>query len=124
MLAVPHTLAIADGDHPVVGRALQVLLEGAGYKVRSLAHPLDGNLGQLLEGVHLLLLPPSLSSKARGALLDSIAETPELAALPIVALTPHGAEAAHGAGGLVGDLPWPSRIEALVEHIQAVLSNH
>ena len=48
MLDVPPTLAIVDGD-PVTGRALRVLLEGAGYKVRYLAQPFDGHLGKLLE---------------------------------------------------------------------------
>ncbi len=124
MLAVPPTLAIVDGD-PVAGRALKALLEGAGYKVRSLAHPFKGHPGQLLEGVRLLLLPPTLGSEARAALVGSIAEIPEQIALPIIALTSSSCsdEAAHSADGLLAGylLPWPSRIEALVERIEAAL---
>ena len=121
MLAVPPTLAIVDGD-PVAGRALKALLEGAGYKVRSLAHPFKGHPGQLLEGVRLLLLPPTLGSEARAALVGSIAEIPEQIALPIIALTTSCSdEAAHSADGPAGYLPWPSRIEALVERIEAAL---
>ena len=121
MLAVPPPLAIVDGD-PVAGRALKALLQGAGYKVRSLAHPFKRHPGQLLEGVRLLLLPRTLSTEARAALLDSIAQIPELATLPILALTSYGEAAPHEADGLAGYVPWPSGIAALVEHIQAALS--
>ena len=76
MLTVsPTTVAIVDGNNPVTGRALQVLLEGAGYEVRSLAQPVDGDLGELLEGVRLLLLPHTLGPEARDALVNSIADT-------------------------------------------------
>ena len=117
------TLAIVDGDG-VTGRALWVLLEGAGYKVRYLAQPFDGHLGELLEDVKLLLLPHTLGSEARDAWVDSIAEIPQLASLPIVALTSYGDEPTHGgAHGLAGHVPWPSSIGVLVERIEAVLSN-
>ena len=121
MLAVLPTLAIVDCD-PVAGRALKQLLEGARYNVRSLDHPFDGHLGELLEGVRLLLLPRTLSTEARAALLDSIARIPELATLPILALTSYGEAAPHGADGLAGYVPWPSGIAALVGHIEAALS--
>jgi DNA-binding response OmpR family regulator len=121
MLSVsPTTVAIVDGNNLVTGRALQVLLEGAGYEVRSLAQPVDGDLGELLEGVRLLLLPHTLGPEARGALVSSIAEIPELVGLPIVALTSYGDEAAYG-DGLAGYVPWPAGIEALVERIEAAL---
>ena len=123
MLDVPPTLAIVDGD-PVTARALRVLLEGAGYKVRYLAQPFDGHLGNLLEDVNLLLLPHTLGPKARDAWVGSIAEIPELVALPIVALTPYGDEPTHGgAHGLAGHVPWPSSIGVLVQRIEAVLSD-
>lgn len=121
MLTVsPTTVAVVDGNNPVTGRALQVLLEGAGYKVRSLAQPVDGDLGELLEGVRLLLLPHTLGSEDRDALVNSIAEIPALEALPIIALTSYGDEPAHG-DGLAGYVPWPAGIEALVERIEAAL---
>jgi DNA-binding response OmpR family regulator len=123
MLDVPPTLAIVDGD-PVTGRALRVLLEGAGYKVHYMAQPIDGHLRELLEDAELLLLPHTLGPKARDAWVDSIAEIPELASLPIVALTSYGDEPTHGgAHGLAGHVPWPSSIGVLMEHIEAVLSD-
>jgi hypothetical protein len=74
--------------------------------------------------IKLLLLPHTLGPKAREAWVERIAEIPELASLPGVALTSYGDEPTHGgAHGLAGHLPWPSSIGVLVERIEAVLSN-
>ena len=98
-----------------------MLLEGAGYNVRTLAHPFDGHLGQLLEGVQLLLLPRTFGPEAMSAWVDRIAEIPELDALLILALTSYG-DAAPRIDGLAAYVPWPSRIAALLEHIVAASS--
>jgi hypothetical protein len=119
LIPAPTTLALVDGD-PVVGRALKVLLQGAGYNVRSLGYPFGGDLGALLGGARLLLLPPSLTSEAREALLGDIKVITALASLPTVALM--GAlDKASQSDVLSAYVPWPCRIEALVQQIEAAL---
>ncbi len=118
---VPTTLAIVEG-HPAVGQALTLLLEGAGYKIRSLAYPFDGHPQELLEGVQLLLLPPTFSSEDRAKLLGDIEAIPALAKLPIVALMADSdGAAAPRSARLANYVPWPVRIAVLVEHIEAAL---
>ena len=121
-MIAPTTLALVDGD-PVAGRALKVLLQGAGYNVRSLGHPFDGDLGGLLGGARLLLLPPARTSEAREALVGEIKASPALASLPIVALM--GAlDETPQSDGLAAYVPWPCRLEALTRHIEATLLHH
>lgn len=119
LMAAPATLTVVDGN-PVVGRALAVLLERAGYEVRSLAHPFDGHPGEVLEETELLLLPPTLGREAREGLVNNLKGVPALARLPVVALMAAGDEAPLQ-DGVAAYVSWPSRIEALVEHIEAAL---
>jgi hypothetical protein len=120
-MPAPTTLAVVDGN-PVAARALKLLLEGAGYEIRSLTYPFNGNLGEALAGAGLLLLPPALGADASATLLASIGAIPALVTLPVVALVAPGDEPPRSAG-LAGHLPWPCRIEVLVRHIEAVFDN-
>jgi hypothetical protein len=113
-------LAIVGGD-PSIGRALKLLLRGIGYDVRFLLHTVDEHLGELLDGVHLVLLAPALDPGAREALLSGIRSTPGLAGLPVVALVPDLDEAPRG-DGLVAYIPWPCRTLELSREIEDVLS--
>jgi hypothetical protein len=121
-MPAPTTLALVDGD-PIVGRALKVLLQGAGYNVRSLRYPFEGDPGELLGGARLLLLPPALTSEVREALVADIKAIPALASLPMVALM--GAlDEAPQSDGLATYVPWPCRTEALTRHIEVALLHH
>ena len=119
-MTAPSTLAIVDGN-PVVARALKLLLQGAGYDVRSLEYPFEGDLGELLGGVRLLLLPPTLGAEVREALVGDIKAVPALAALPILALMASFDEAPQR-DGLAGYIPWPCGIEELARRIGGALT--
>jgi CheY-like chemotaxis protein len=119
-MTAPSTLAIVDGN-PVVARALKLLLQGAGYDVRSLEYPFEGDLGEELGGVRLLLLPPTLSAEVREALVGDIKAVPALAALPILALMASFDEAPQR-DGLAGYIPWPCGIEELARRIGGALT--
>jgi hypothetical protein len=113
-------LAILGGD-PSIGRALKLLLRGIGYDVRFLPHTVDEELGELLDGVHLVVLAPALEPRARETLLGGIRSTPGLTTLPVVALMPDLDEAPRG-DGLAACIPWPCRTVELSREIEDVLS--
>jgi hypothetical protein len=115
----PTTVTILGGDPSIVG-ALGLLLQGVGYDVRFLTHPVNGNLGELLSGVRLVLLGPTPDPGERANSLSVIKRTPSLAALPVVALISDLEEAPQG-DGLAAYVPWPCRTSELVEQIEAVL---
>src|SRR5215208_7170980 len=68
LVTVPTTIAILGGNS-VAGRALEVLLQGVGYDTRLIEDPPERSPEQLLEGVRLLLLAPTLSAESRETLL-------------------------------------------------------
>ena len=115
----PITMTILGGDPSTVG-ALSLLLEGVGYDVRLLTYPVDGDLGELLSGVRLVLLGPTPDAGERAGSLGAIRGTPGLAALPVVALIT-GLEEVPQGDGLSAYVPWPCRTSELVEQIEAVL---
>ena len=119
----PHqaaTVAVLGGNS-IVGRALELLLRGAGYDVRLLGQPDEGELGGLLEGANLLLLAPMLDSETRKEITDEIVATISLAALPVLALMTSPAEHPHE-GGRAQQVPWPCRTAELSREIEAALA--
>jgi hypothetical protein len=110
------TVAVLSGN-PLAGRALELLLEGAGYEVVLLEEP-EALLGveDLLAGVDVLLLGRGLSEGRREYFLKAIASTLETAAIPVLSMSP-GPEGAPAKEDLV--VPWPSRIEDLAREIEA-----
>jgi hypothetical protein len=110
------TVAVLSGN-PLAGRALELLLEGAGYEVVLLEEP-EALLGveDLLAGVDVLLLGRGLSEGRREYFLKAIASTLETAAIPVLSLSP-GPEGAPAKEDRV--VPWPSRIEDLSREIEA-----
>jgi hypothetical protein len=113
-------LAVLGGD-PSIGRALELLLGGVGYDVCFLPHTVGEDLGELLDGVHLVLLAPALGPDAREALLSGVRRTPNLATLPVAALMSDLDEAPRG-DGLAAYIPWPCRTAELSREIEDVLS--
>ena len=109
------TVAILSGD-PLVGRALELLLEGAGYEV-GLLEELDAfRVEDLLQGVDVLLLDRGLSDGRREDFLGALAGTLETATIPVLSLSP-GAEGTPAQKDRV--VPWPCRMEDLVREIEA-----
>ena len=109
------TVAILSGD-PLVGRALELLLKGAGYDVRLLEEPDASRVEDLLHGTDVLLLDRGLTSGRREDFLGALASTLETATIPVLSLSP-GSEGASAEEDRV--VPWPCKIEDLVREIEA-----
>ena len=124
------TLAIC-GD-PVTGRALTLLLQGSGYKVRFLLATALGE-PQALKDVWLLVLTPTpeLSTEYRNALLTSLKETLKKGAkMSVLELaTPREESQEQEREEETWDeswytVPWPCRTKVLQRWIEAARSRH
>ena len=102
----------------MAGRALEALLQGVGYDTRLIEDPPESNPEELLEGVGLLLLAPTLSSESRDVLLADMGGTLAAADIPVLTLST-GLKEALGDGRSY--IPWPCRIEDLTKKIDATL---
>ncbi len=102
----------------MAGRALEALLQGVGYDTRLIEDPPEGMPEQLLEGVRLLLLAPTLSAESRETLLAEMGSTLDAANIPVLALSTSLKEAPGDGPVLV---PWPCRLEDLTKKIEAAL---
>ena len=105
------------GDDPLTSRVLGVLLEGAGYEVRTMeAAAVLENPSASLSGVDLVLCTPLLGRKHKEELLGAMKGTPQTAAIPLLRLsTEPKAERTDSV------LPWPWSTEALVGAIEQAL---
>lgn len=114
---IPNTVAILARD-AVAGQALELLLQSAGYDTRLLVEPTIDESGELLNGVRLLLLAPTLSARYRDAFLKNMRSTPATAKIPVLKLVtaPDGAQVEQN-----GHVLWPCRLEDLKEKIEAAL---
>lgn len=109
------TVAILSGD-PLIGRALELLLRGAGYEVRLLEEPDATKVAGLLGDVDVLLLDRGLSNGRRESFLGALASTLETATIPVLSLAPASE------GTLAEEdrvVPWPCKIEDLAREIEA-----
>src|SRR5687768_10829347 len=86
VVTVPTTIAILGGNS-VAGRALEALLQGVGYDTRLIEDPPERPPEQLLEGVRLLLLAPTLSGESRETLLTEMGSTLDAANVPVLTLS-------------------------------------
>ncbi len=102
----------------MAGRALEALLQGVGYDTRLIEDPPESTPEQLLEGVRLLLLAPTLSAESREALLAEMGSTLDAANIPVLTLSTTIKEAL-GDGPV--SIPWPCRLEDLTRKIEAAL---
>ena len=112
------TVAILSGD-PLVGRALELLLQGAGYEVRLLEEPDASRVEDLLGGIDVLILDRGLTNGRREGFLGAMAGTLETATVPVLSLSP-GSEGSEGPSAEEDRVvPWPCKIEDLVREIEA-----
>ena len=102
----------------MAGRALEVLLQGVGYDTRLVEDPPERPAEQLLEGVRLLLLAPTLSAESRETLLAEMGSSLDAANIPVLTLSTTLKEAP-GDGPVF--IPWPCRLEDLTKMIEAAL---
>jgi hypothetical protein len=115
------TIAILGSD-TVVGRTLSVLLEGHGYQITPLDSYPTGVVDELLEGAHLLLLPPRVDEGVREAFVGAMGKsTPQKAHMPVIALSTTTATEENLPKEGVISVPWPCETKVLVDHIEAAL---
>jgi len=117
LVTAPTRIAILGGIS-VSGRALEALLQGVGYDTRLIEDPPERPPEQILEGVRLLLLAPTLSAESRENLLEEMGSTLEAANIPVLTLSTSLKEALAGGPAFI---PWPCRLENLTKRIEAVL---
>jgi len=117
LVTVLTTIAILRGNS-VAGRALEALLQGVGYDTRLIEDPPERSPEQLLEGVRLLLLAPTLSAESRETLLAEMGNTLAAANLPVLTLSTSLKEALAGGPAFI---PWPCRLEDLTKKIEVAL---
>ena len=102
----------------MVGRSLEVLLQGAGYGTRIIEEPTPGNPHELLEGIRLVLVVPTPSTESRERFLASIEGKSGRAAIPVLTLSMVLNKVLSDPTGRV---PWPCRLEDLKNEIEAAL---
>ena len=102
----------------MAGRALEALLQGVGYDTRLIEDPPERSPEEILEGVRLLLLAPTLSAESRETLLAEMDDPLEAANIPVLTLSTTLKEAL-GDGPVF--IPWPCRLEDLTKRIEAAL---
>ena len=105
------------GRDRVIGQALELLLRGADYDARFLGDPVIDKLAELLDGVQILLLGPTLNAERRENLFDGLRSEPETAIIPVLELTTTADVMRNGHRHVM----WPCRTEELVQHIKEVL---
>jgi hypothetical protein len=108
------TVAIVGGS-AVVGQALELLLQGLGYRARYEPAPPAEAPAPPLADTQLVVLAPGLSPSRREA---ALARVPRhgVEGIPVLELT---ADVRTGASGLY--VRWPCRAEALARAIDAAL---
>src|ERR687898_415211 len=117
LVTVATTIAILGGNS-VAGRALEALLQDVGYDTRLIEDPPERPPEQLLEGVRLLLLAPTLSAESRETLLADMGSTLDAANIPVLTLSTSLKEALAEGPSFI---PWPCRLEDLTKKIEAAL---
>lgn len=114
----PIKVAILGGD-PVVGRTLELVLEGAGYDVRFLNGSLIDYPAELPEEVRIVLLAPGLHSEGREKFLDRIGRNGTGSTMiPVLELVTPSDRALAGRPSAVR---WPCRAKDLKQQIEAAL---
>jgi hypothetical protein len=118
-MPVAHTKVAIVGGDPVVGEALEVMLQAAGYRTRFVPESvMDELLGELLADSQLLLVAPTLSAEGRKALLEIMLSSTMPVNFPILELLPaNGGQHLQGAHIVL----WPCSMEELKRAIDELL---
>src|SRR5215212_162256 len=115
-------IAILGGD-VLVGRILEVALQGVGYDARFLNGSLtDDEPTELLDEVGIVIFAPRMSTKRRRSFLSRVRSTLATVRVPVLELVTTASVASqNGQEELVGLVPWPCPIEDLEREIEAAL---
>ena len=113
--AAEATVAIVGGN-AVVGRALELLLQGLGYRARFESGAAVAELDQPLAGAQLIVLAPGLSAGRRDAVLARLPRANDHGGVPVLEMMASGLPTTDGPR--VG---WPCRAEDLARVIDAML---
>ncbi len=110
-------VAIVGGD-PVVGEALEALLQAAGYSTRFLPEPVMDDPTEMLAGSQLILLAPTLSAERGEAFLEMMLSPATSVNVPVLELLP-----ANGGRRLRArhTVLWPCSREELKQAIDALV---
>jgi hypothetical protein len=95
-----------------------VLLQGAGYGIRIIEEPTTDEPHELLEGIRLVIVAPTPSTRSRERFLASMESKPGGAAIPVLTLSMVFNRVLFDQTGRV---PWPCRLEDLKGEIEAAL---
>jgi hypothetical protein len=110
-----RTVGILEND-PFVGRMLEILLRGAGFRARFLLGSASDAFATLLDDIDVVVLGPNLFAQRRRQLLDHLAgnsDGPMPRALELVI-------AAHGGPPILGrQVAWPCSLDDLISAINA-----
>jgi hypothetical protein len=122
--AAPIKIAILGGDL-LVGRTLEVALEGVGFDARFLNGSLltEDPTEPLDEELRLVIFAPRMSAKRRKAFLGHVRGTAATAGVPVLELVTASATSRNGREELVGLVAWPCPTEELEREIEAALLN-
>ncbi len=116
----PNKIAILGGDL-LVGRSLEVALQGVGYEARFLSGSFTGEPAELLdEEVRLVIFAPRMNTERRKAFLNGMRSIHATAGLPVLELATTLDEVRAEQDG-VGLVAWPCPIEELTRRIEATL---
>jgi hypothetical protein len=99
----------------VVGRSLEVLLQGAGYGTRIIEVPTTDGPQELLEGIRLVLVAPTPSTESRERFLAGMGS---MSTVPVLTLSNVPDRVISDQGDRV---LWPCRLEDLKSEIEAAL---
>jgi hypothetical protein len=100
----------------VVGRSLEVLLQGAGYGTRIIKEPTADKPHELLEGIQLVVVAPTPTTESRERFLAGMGSV--AAAIPVLTLSMVFNEVPPYQ---TGSVPWPCRLQDLKTEIEAAL---
>jgi hypothetical protein len=119
----PIKIAILGGDL-LVGRTLEVALQGVGYDARFLNGSFNGEPTELLDEVRLVIFAPRMTTERRKVFLSRVRGTPPTARVPVLELVTTASDASeNGREELVGLVSWPCPTEELEREIEAALLN-
>jgi hypothetical protein len=117
----PIKIAILGGDL-LVGRTLEVALQGVGYDARFLNGSFTGEPTELPEGLRLVIFAPRMSIERRKVFLSCMRSSAATAGLPILELATVRDEVRAEQEG-VDRVAWPCPTEELEREIEATLLN-
>ena len=116
-MSTAYTKVTIVGGDPVVGEALEVLLQAAGYHTRFLPEFVMDEPDEMLADSQLVLIAPALSAKRRKAFLEMMLSSPKTVNIPVLELLPaNGGQHLHAEHIVL----WPCSREELKQAIDAL----